>query len=130
MKCFIVVSSGLAALPVSCRTSFLLQAWKSSAGQQLIMLANFSRLRFIFIYAGFSENKWPHSISGPVDSLYLRLSEMNRCIHRDYQSIAVNGARSSNMEDTMHGLARNQAMDYPMIVVLALVGNDVCNGQV
>ena len=78
--------------------------------------------------SGFLENQWPHSIDGPVDSLYLRMKEMNRCIHRDYQNIAVNGARSGNMQDTMKGLARNQTTDYPMIVVLALIGNDVCNG--
>ena len=77
---------------------------------------------------GFLQNQWPHSISGPVESLYLKMSGLNRCIHRDYQSIAVNGARSSNMQETMFGLARNRTLDYPMIVVLALVGNDVCNG--
>ena len=85
-------------------------------------------LHFEHPYSGYTENQWPHSISGPVDSLYLQMSQMNHCNHRDYQSIAVNGARSGNMDTTMLGLARNQSFDYPMIVVLALVGNDVCNG--
>ncbi|CAK8694911.1 unnamed protein product [Clavelina lepadiformis] len=77
----------------------------------------------------FTTNKWPHSIDGPVDSLYMRLLKDNKCIHRDYQNIAVNGGDSSNMHTIMKGLARNSTTDYPIIIVLALVGNDVCNGH-
>ncbi len=54
-----------------------------------------------------NEFDWPHMsastgytnitweiVDGPVDSVYLRLRERNRCNHRDYQNICVNGADS------------------------------------
>ena len=54
---------------------------------------------------------------------------MNRCNFRDFQNIGVNGARSSSMNTTVkYGLARNPETDQPLVVVLALIGNDVCNG--
>ena len=33
----------------------------------------------------------------PLDSFYLKLRERNRCNHRDFQNIGVNGARSTSM---------------------------------
>nr|KAG5708000.1 hypothetical protein BaRGS_025138 [Batillaria attramentaria] len=76
-------------------------------------------------------NNWTEVIRGPIDSLYLRLRQVNRCNHRDYQNIAVNGARSSSMDNPiMESLARIQGKDQPLVVVYALVGNDVCNGHV
>ncbi|XP_052815063.1 acyloxyacyl hydrolase-like [Mya arenaria] len=69
-------------------------------------------------------------IHGPTDSVYLRMWERNRCNFRDYQNIAVNGARSGAMADTIEkSLYRNKTGDYPLIVYYALVGNDVCNGH-
>ncbi|XP_076449444.1 acyloxyacyl hydrolase-like [Babylonia areolata] len=76
-------------------------------------------------------NNWTEVIDGPIDSVYLRLRNRNRCNHKDYQNIAVNGADSSSMVSRiMDSLARDQEKDQPMVVIYALVGNDVCNGHV
>ena len=78
---------------------------------------------------GFTNSTWI-DISGPVDSSYLRLRGINRCNHRDYQNIGVNGARSSSMADgIVHGFGRHGTKDNPAFVVYALIGNDVCNGH-
>lgn len=78
---------------------------------------------------GYKNSTWP-DISGPVDSTYLRLRSLNRCNHRDYQNIAVNGARSSAMaDDIVKSFARNGVKDNPVFIMFALIGNDVCNGH-
>lgn len=77
----------------------------------------------------YKNSTWP-VIRGPVDSTYLRLREINRCNHRDYQNIAVNGARASAMADTIvKSFARDGVKDNPVFLVFALIGNDVCNGH-
>ncbi len=79
---------------------------------------------------GYKNSTWPASITGPVDSMYLRLREINRCNHRDYQSISVNGARASAMaHELVKGFARRGMTDKPVFLTLALIGNDVCNGH-
>ena len=79
---------------------------------------------------GFMNSSWPESISGEVDSSYLRLLELNRCNHRDYQNIGVNGARASAMADEIvKTFARRGSDDNPVFLTLALIGNDVCNGH-
>ncbi len=79
---------------------------------------------------GYMNSTWPAAITGPVDSTYLRLKEINRCNHRDYQSIAVNGARASAMaKELVKGFARDGKTDKPVFLSLALIGNDVCNGH-
>ena len=40
---------------------------------------------------GYMNNPYPNVNHGPTDSIYLRLRDRNRCNHRDYQNIAVNG---------------------------------------
>ena len=78
---------------------------------------------------GYKNSTWK-DISGPVDSGYLRLREINRCNHRDYQNIAVNGARSSAMANTIvKSFTRKGMKDNPVFLTFALVGNDVCNGH-
>lgn len=67
--------------------------------------------------------------SGPTRSLYSRLFDLDHCNHRDYQNIAVNGARSSSMLHIMKALSRDQNNDVPLLVIYSLVGNDVCNGH-
>ncbi|XP_040820595.1 acyloxyacyl hydrolase isoform X2 [Ochotona curzoniae] len=62
-------------------------------------------------------------------SLYLRLRKRNHCNHRDYQSISKNGASSRSLQSLIKSLSRNQLLDYPAIVIYAMVGNDVCNGK-
>ena len=72
---------------------------------------------------------WPSSITGPVDSTYLCLRDLNLCNHRDFQNIAVNGARASSMADQIvKGFSRHGMKDNPVFLTLALVGNDVCDG--
>lgn len=75
----------------------------------------------------------------PLDSLYLRLRDRNRCNHRDFQNVGVNGARSTSMcrqaanascgDGIITSLARDKTNDYPVLAVYSLVGNDVCNGH-
>ncbi|XP_062500916.1 acyloxyacyl hydrolase-like [Corticium candelabrum] len=78
----------------------------------------------------FMNISWLDVIDGPVDSLYLKLREINQCNHRDYQNIGVNGARSSAMaNDIVKSLARHQDLDHPLFIVHELLGNDVCNGH-
>eukprot|EP00058_Branchiostoma_floridae_P008751 XP_002594239.1 hypothetical protein BRAFLDRAFT_65090 [Branchiostoma floridae] len=79
---------------------------------------------------GHMNNTFGEVIKGPVDSIYMRLRERNRCNHRDYQNIGVNGGRSGSMNSTIvRSLVRNRISDYPAIVNIELVGNDVCNGH-
>nr|XP_022342121.1 acyloxyacyl hydrolase-like [Crassostrea virginica]XP_022342122.1 acyloxyacyl hydrolase-like [Crassostrea virginica] len=74
--------------------------------------------------------KFHNVLHGPVDSVYLRMFDRNHCNHRDYQNIAVNGARSSSMADSIQfSFKRNISHDQPVVVFYALVGNDVCNGH-
>lgn len=75
---------------------------------------------------GYKNSTWD-VIRGPVDSFYLRLRELNRCNHRDYQNIGVNGDNSDQMaSQTMYTMARNKSTDHPVFISLALLGNDVC----
>ncbi|UJR23997.1 hypothetical protein I4U23_026963 [Adineta vaga] len=71
---------------------------------------------------------WPN-IEGPTRSLYSRLFDLDHCNHRDYQNIAVNGARTGAMIDIAKTLTRHPEHDVPLLVLYAVVGNDVCNGH-
>lgn len=64
------------------------------------------------------------------NSIYLRLRKRNHCNHRDYQNISKNGASSQNLERFIETLSRNQLLDYPAIVIYAMIGNDVCSGNI
>jgi len=64
-----------------------------------------------------------------VDSMYLKMRERNRCIHRDYQNICRNGLRSGSSVDLSKTLSRNKTTDYPLFLVFELIGNDVCSGH-
>lgn len=61
-------------------------------------------------------------------SLYMKIKERNYCSHRDYQNVGVNGAASHSMKPPgiITTLARNPKADHPVIVIYALIGNDVC----
>lgn len=63
----------------------------------------------------------------PVRSLYLHMRERNLCNHRDFQNIAVNGARSGAIKDLSQALGRNATQDHPLLMVVELIGNDVCD---
>ena len=73
-------------------------------------------------YTGFVDS----TTQFPVRSVYKNLVERNRCNHRDFQNIAVNGGSSSNTKNNIQALRRNQTHDHPMLVFLEVIGNDVC----
>jgi acyloxyacyl hydrolase len=67
-----------------------------------------------------------------VASIYSRLRERNLCMHRDFQNIGVNGARTGSMappNGVVNSFSRNQTHDAPMLVFYSLIGNDVCDGH-
>eukprot|EP01104_Vermistella_antarctica_P005480 TRINITY_DN1600_c0_g1_i1.p1 TRINITY_DN1600_c0_g1~~TRINITY_DN1600_c0_g1_i1.p1 ORF type:complete len:649 (-),score=183.38 TRINITY_DN1600_c0_g1_i1:194-2140(-) len=69
-------------------------------------------------------------IPGPMSSIYDYLYQYNRCNHRDFQNIGVNGARVGQMyESIINSTARLEGRDHPALVFFALIGNDVCNGH-
>ena len=66
----------------------------------------------------------------PPASFYQRWLDLNLCNHGDFQNIGVNGARTGSMappNGVINALARNPATDAPMLVIYALIGNDVCS---
>lgn len=64
-----------------------------------------------------------------VVSLYTQLKDRNRCNSNDFQNIGVNGARMTSSLKLADSLARDPINDQPLLVWLALIGNDVCNGH-
>jgi len=62
-----------------------------------------------------------------MDSIYYRMWKRNHCNFRDYQNIAVNGARSPSIADFTKATSRNQKVDHPMIMLYNPAANDVCN---
>lgn len=86
------------------------------------------------------EADWPHlswstgfraddtgDTPGVVDSIYMRLKANNRCNHRDFQNVCVNGARSGAIANKLiKTIRRNQTHDHPAVLFLAPIGNDIC----
>ena len=65
-------------------------------------------------------------------SFYQRWVARNRCAHRDYTNIGVNGARTGSMKPpngVINALTRNASADSPLLLLFSLIGNDVCNGH-
>ena len=65
-------------------------------------------------------------------SFYQKLRQANRCSHRDYHNVGVNGGSSRNMGPNggiIDSLVRDQANDHPVILNYALIGNDVCGSN-
>jgi acyloxyacyl hydrolase len=81
------------------------------------------------------EVDWPHRSAftgfdeGPLySSLYKYLRNKNKCNHRDFQNLGVNGARSGAMKNGLvYTLKRDPVNDNPLLLVIELVGNDVCS---
>ena len=67
--------------------------------------------------------------TGPVSSVYKNLYERNKCNFRDYQNIAVNGLSSNNALNSIKALARNVTEDFPLLIFVELIGNDVCGHE-
>eukprot|EP01029_Cantina_marsupialis_P020482 TRINITY_DN47_c1_g1_i3.p1 TRINITY_DN47_c1_g1~~TRINITY_DN47_c1_g1_i3.p1 ORF type:complete len:622 (-),score=168.01 TRINITY_DN47_c1_g1_i3:821-2686(-) len=61
----------------------------------------------------------------PVKSIYERMFERNRCMHRDYANLGVNGARINDSFKFFQTVHRAKE-DYPMTVIISMFGNDVC----
>jgi len=80
---------------------------------------------------GHTNNTYNGDIPGPLDSIYLRMRQRNLCNHRDYQTLAVNGARSGSVYsgNITESLARHSTIDFPVLLFYALIGNDVCSGH-
>lgn len=96
----------------------------------MLVLENEFDWPMMSLTTGFMNSSWPHSISGKVDSTYTRLLDLNRCNHRDYQNIGVNGARASAMaKEIVQTFARRGVTDNPVFLTLSLIGNDVCDGH-
>jgi len=66
-------------------------------------------------------------VDGDTVSVYQMLRQRNLCNHRDYQSLAVNGASSEDALINVKSIRRNQTADHPALFVYEFVGNDVCN---
>ena len=64
-----------------------------------------------------------------VISLYSQLRDRNRCNHNDFQNIGVNGADIQSSYDQVKAMARDRDHDQPLLLWLAMIGNDVCNGH-
>ena len=63
-------------------------------------------------------------------SIYQRLLRRNGCNFNDFQNIAVNGARAGAMAgNIVEGMSRFANRSKPLLVILALIGDDVCNGH-
>ena len=78
------------------------------------------------------EFDWPHHswATGFVDdingqSIYMQMRTRNRCNHRDYQNLAVNGAKAQDLLDQVKLLSRS-AEDKPILGFVAYIGNDIC----
>ena len=70
------------------------------------------------------------ALQTPPASFYQRWVDLNRCNHGDLQNIGVNGARTGSMappNGVINALSRNKATDAPLLVIYALIGNDVCS---
>lgn len=66
----------------------------------------------------------------PLLSIYQRMLRRNRCNHRDFQNMGVNGAAIRDVPPP-HGLVTDIKYrlehDQPATVMLPMFGNDVCN---
>lgn len=78
----------------------------------------------------------PHSLLN-VSSIYQRMLERNRCMHRDYVNAGVNGASMqnlvpdgnivpSNYSGAMLAYPDRYKVDGPSTVFFSLIGNDIC----
>jgi len=80
---------------------------------------------------GYLTSNFSGDIPGLTDSIYLRMRQRNLCNHRDYQTLAVNGARSGSVMggNITESISRLKKTDQPALVFFALIGNDVCSGH-
>lgn len=65
----------------------------------------------------------------PSHSIYKHLRNWNLCNNNDFQNLGVNGGDSGNTWGNIKALRRSPKDDYPMLVFLELIGNDVCGSS-
>lgn len=79
-----------------------------------------------------NEFDWPHKswatgfapeIQG--ESIYMRMRERNLAIHRDFQNLAVNGAKARSLVEQVGDFSRHKS-DKPVLAFVAYIGNDIC----
>ena len=87
--------------------------------------AGWPMLSWMTGYANVSDYA-PDIPSGPMVSVYSKMVQRNKCNHRDYQNIGVNGYTSFDLYNLTQAVARNRTADKPMLLVFAMVGNDIC----
>ncbi|KAJ3435799.1 acyloxyacyl hydrolase [Anaeramoeba flamelloides] len=90
------------------------------------------------------EADWPHKsygtgfdtsdndvCPGPVNSVYLQMRKINRCNHRNYQNIAVNGMSSHYIIKLIETTVNKdeQKTSYPTLTFLEIIGNDICRAK-
>jgi len=63
----------------------------------------------------------------PPTSIYYKLWQRNHCNFRDYQNVAVNGARSPSIARFSNSTSRNSAKDHPLLTFYSPAANDICN---
>lgn len=78
---------------------------------------------------GFINGTWPVVVNSTTNSLYWRMRDRNLCIHRDYQNLAFNGARSATAHEGSVNMTRDDGKDRPAILVYAEFGNDICRSD-
>ena len=78
----------------------------------------------------------PHTILN-ISSIYQKMHDRNRCMHRDYVNAGVNGASvrnliedgpviPSNYSGAMLGYPARYKNDGPSTVFFSMIGNDIC----
>ncbi|KAH9582097.1 GDSL lipase/esterase [Trypanosoma melophagium] len=66
---------------------------------------------------------------GNMVSVYSELLKRNKCNHRDYQNLGVNGAKTSMLSSIMDSVMRNRLEAVkPAFLYISMLGNDVCDG--
>ncbi|EAN87831.1 putative GPI inositol deacylase precursor [Trypanosoma cruzi] len=65
---------------------------------------------------------------GFMKSVYSELLKRNKCNHRDYQNIGVNGALVRELSGMLDFVARNRTTSVkPALIFFSMIGNDVCS---
>lgn len=59
-------------------------------------------------------------------SVYKYLRDWNMCNNNDYQNTGVNGGDAGNTMGNIRGLNRDSKNDFPLLMFMELIGNDVC----
>ncbi|XP_065843425.1 acyloxyacyl hydrolase-like [Oscarella lobularis] len=95
-----------------------------------LALANEFDWPMLSMATGFMNSTWA-SIGAQTQSIYNYLLNWNRCNRNDFQNLAFNGATMKSVSEQLpHQWSRRSIFDKPALVILATIGNDVCNGHV